>query len=65
MGRPPLPESQRRSEVLQLRLTKDERHKMDAGASAAGEQTSEFIRTAALDRAGRLLGTSEEPGGDR
>lgn len=55
MGRPPLPDSQRRTEVLQLRLTKDERSTMDAGADAAGEIVSEFIRNAALDRAREAL----------
>ncbi|MGH8074948.1 MAG: plasmid mobilization protein [Lysobacter sp.] len=61
MARPPLPDSERRSEVLQLRLTKDERKDLDAGANAAGEQTSEFIRTAALVRAQRELGKVKRP----
>lgn len=51
MARPPLPDSERRSEVLQLRLTQAERSTLDAGADATGELVSEFIRTAALERA--------------
>lgn len=54
MGRPPLPDSERRSEVLQLRLTKGERKGMEDGAAVAGEQLTEFIRGAALEKADRL-----------
>ena len=54
MGRPPLPESERRSEVLQLRLTKGERKDMEVGAEASGEQLTEFIRGAALEKAARV-----------
>lgn len=56
MGRPPLPEGERRSEVLQLRLTRDERAGLEAGAEAAGQVLSDFIRTSALERAKALLG---------
>lgn len=51
MPRPPKPESERRSEVLQLRLTKVERDTLERGASKHGEQLSEFIRSAALEKA--------------
>ena len=54
MTRPPLPESKRRSEVFQLRLTKSERTELDEGAAAVEEPLSEFIRTAALDKAKRV-----------
>lgn len=54
MVRPLLPESERRSEVLQLRLTKGERKGMEEGAAAAGERLSEFIRAAAMDRVERV-----------
>lgn len=54
MARPPLPESERRTEVLQLRLTKGERKDLDEGAEASGEQVTEFIRKAALDKAKRV-----------
>lgn len=57
MPRPKLPEHRLRSEVLQLRLTIDERKKMKAGADSAGEQLSEFIRGAALEKAMRLQKT--------
>ncbi|MFP7721405.1 plasmid mobilization protein [Lysobacter sp. A3-1-A15] len=54
MGRPPLPDSERRSEVLQLRLTTGERKALDDGAQAVDQSTSDFIRTAALDKARRV-----------
>ena len=54
MARPPLPDSERRSEVLQLRLTSGERKAMEVGASTADEQLSEFIRGAALEKAEKL-----------
>jgi uncharacterized protein (DUF1778 family) len=41
--------------VLQLRLTRDERARMEAGAEAAEQVLSEFIRSSALDRAKALL----------
>lgn len=50
-----MPASERRTEVLQLRLTRDERASMEAGAEAAGQVLSDFIRTSALDRAKALL----------
>lgn len=55
MGRPPLPAGERRTEVLQLRLTRDERASMEAGAKAADQVLSDFIRSSALDRAKALL----------
>ncbi|WP_425492552.1 plasmid mobilization protein [Lysobacter changpingensis] len=61
MARPPLPESERRTEVLQLRLTKGERKDLDEGAEASGEQVSEFIRTAALEKAKRVKKKAGEP----
>ena len=54
MARPPLPDEERRSEVLQLRLTKAERELLDAGAEAAEMLLTEFIRETALNRAKRL-----------
>lgn len=61
MGRPPLPESERRTEVLQLRLTKGERRGMEGGAEAAGEQLTEFIRGAALEKAEKLTKKGKKP----
>ena len=54
MARPPLPDAKKRSEVLQVRLTKGERKTLDEGADIYGEPVSEFVRTAALDKAKRL-----------
>jgi uncharacterized protein (DUF1778 family) len=50
MVRPKLPADERRSEVLQIRLTKSERASMEAGAKRAGIGLSEFIRDAALSQ---------------
>ena len=54
-GRPPLPDSERRSQILQARVTSAERETIEAGAEAAGETPAEFLRESALDRARRLL----------
>lgn len=51
MVRPPKPADEVRSQVLQLRLTIGERAAMESGAERAGEQLTQFIRKAALDRA--------------
>ena len=61
MARPPKPESERRTEVLQLRLTKGERKELDEGAEATSAEVTTFIRTAALDKAKRLR--KKRPGG--
>jgi hypothetical protein len=44
MGRPPLSESERRTNVLRIRLTKAERQQLDAMARSAGEDTSTWAR---------------------
>jgi len=51
MVRPNKPADEVRSQVLQLRLTVGEREAMERGAEATGEKLSEFIRTAAMERA--------------
>lgn len=56
-----MPASERRTEVLQLRLTKGERETLDEGAAEAGEVVSEFIRGAALDRAEALVEKKSGP----
>lgn len=48
MVRPKLPESERKTEVLQIRLTKAERRFLDKGAKRAGLSITEFIRLHAL-----------------
>jgi len=58
MVRPKKPADEVRSQVLQLRLTAVERAAMERGAEAAGEQLSEFIRRAAMERAESLLAHS-------
>jgi uncharacterized protein (DUF1778 family) len=55
MARPALPESERRSEIVQTRVTKEERKQLEVGAKAADEQVAEFIRGAALEKAERVL----------
>lgn len=51
MGRPPLPDDQRRSELLKLRVSKEEQADIKAGADAADVPVSEFVRDAALAKA--------------
>lgn len=59
MARPPLPESERRSQVLQLRLTKAEREFLDEAAEALGVTITDLIRDSAMREAARLLLTDE------
>lgn len=44
MGRPPKPASERLSETLRPRITKEEHRKIRAAARKAGLTLSEFIR---------------------
>lgn len=55
MARPPLPEAERRSHVIQTRVTTEERKLVEAGAEAAGATPAEFLRDAALERATKSL----------
>jgi uncharacterized protein (DUF1778 family) len=55
MARPPLPESERRSHVLQTRVTTQERELVEKGAEAAGSTPAEFLREAALEQASKAL----------
>jgi uncharacterized protein (DUF1778 family) len=55
MARPKLPDEERRSEVIQLRLTKDERQMLDEAAESLGVLLTELIRSAALAKAERAL----------
>lgn len=54
MVRPLKPAEERRSYVLQVRWTEDERGRLENGAARAGEQLTEFIRSAALEKADKL-----------
>lgn len=49
--RPPKHPEHKKSEYLQLRMTKAERACMQAGAKVAGQPLSKFIRTAAMEKA--------------
>jgi len=60
MVRPKKPADEVRSQVLQLRLTVGEREAMEKGAEAVGEQLSEFIRRAALDRSEKATAAHEK-----
>lgn len=51
MVRPKLPDTERRSEVLQIRLTKQERELLDRAAADRGVLVTDLIRDAALRRA--------------
>ena len=54
-GRPPLSDAERRSQILQTRVTLKERELVEAGAEAEGATPAEFLREAALQRASRVL----------
>lgn len=51
MARPPLPDDQRRSELVKFRVSKDEQTAIMAGADAAEVAMSEFVRDASLAKA--------------
>lgn len=53
MARPPKPTDEVRSQVLQLRLTANERAALATGAKKAEETLTQFIRVAALERAAK------------
>lgn len=55
MARPPLPESERRSHILQTRVTSDEKSLVEEGAEAVGATPAEFLRDAALEKATKAL----------
>ena len=51
MARPVLSPSERRSELLKIRVTQDEQAAIKAGADGAQVPVSEFVRDAALAKA--------------
>lgn len=55
MARPPLPDSERRSHVIQTRVTADEKSLVEGGAEAVGATPAEFLRDAALEKAAKAL----------
>jgi hypothetical protein len=44
MGRPPKTEAERRTNILRIRLTPDERRKLDRKANAQGKEISTWAR---------------------
>lgn len=59
MARPKLPDELRRSEVLQIRLTQDERALLEEAAEAAGIAITDVIRNAAMERVRAILRRAE------
>ncbi len=49
MGRPPKPEAQRKTRLVQLRLSEDEYRKLAKKAKAKGLTVSEFLRQCGED----------------
>jgi len=54
MPRPKLPANDRRTEVLQVRLSPTERAKLKAGAKAGGTSETDLLRSSGLAEAKRL-----------
>ena len=52
-GRPPLPEAEKRSEFIGVKVTKRERKQLSSAAVRRGESLAEFVRRAALHAASR------------
>jgi len=55
MARPPKDESDRRTNVLRIRLTSKERKKLDDAAMATGLDTSTWARYELLGRSAKVL----------
>lgn len=53
MGRSKKPESEKRKNVLRIRLTNNERRKLDVTAEARGKETSTWARDELLSLAGK------------
>lgn len=51
MGRPPLPDDQRKGHMFRIRMTQDERDEIDRAAKAHGESASEWARVLLLKTA--------------
>lgn len=52
MGRPPLPKAERKTELVRTYLTKDQLHAIRLEAKKLRQAPSDFIRKAALEKAG-------------
>lgn len=55
-GRPPLPESERLSVVVHVRMTPAEHALIEEAATAGGETVAAFTRDSVVKRARRALG---------
>jgi hypothetical protein len=55
MGRPPLPEQERKAHMFRIRMTQAEREEINRAASADGENSSEWARKVLLKSAKRKL----------
>jgi uncharacterized protein (DUF1778 family) len=55
MGRPPKPETEKKENVLRIRLTEADRATLDQAAEVAGGETSTWAREQLLAIANRLL----------
>jgi hypothetical protein len=51
MGRPPLPDDQRKGHMFRIRMTQAERDEIDRAADAQGESASEWARVLLLKTA--------------
>jgi len=49
MGRPPKPKAQRKTKLIQLRLSDEEHRKLTEKAKAKGLSVSEFLRDCGKD----------------
>jgi uncharacterized protein (DUF1778 family) len=54
MSRPKIADSDRRTEVLQIRLTKHEKSTLEQAAKQAGSSVTELMRSAALWQCKRI-----------
>ena len=61
MGRPPLPDEERRDKPLRIRMTDDERALVDEAAQQAGVPTSQWARDVLERTARRQVGQRQVP----
>lgn len=55
-GRPPLPEEQRLASLVTVRFTEEDHAALEEAASFTGSTIREFVRSAASEKARRVLG---------
>ena len=54
MGRPPMPDDERKAHMFRIRMTQAERDEIDRAADAQGESASEWARVLLLKSARRV-----------